>query len=657
MTAIYVALVIYMVVLFGVGLFYSKKNATINDFLLAGRDLGVVAATLTVTASLFGGGLLTGSAQYAYDSGPMMYVYGIVGSGGGLLLAALLVHKMKDFSNYGTITQYLEARYGSRFLRTGSAILSMIALISIVGSQVAAVVGIMNALGIKNTTLVTVVALGDVGGFAGLNSSLAAMTNELPADYNVFMTPAHAKTLLWMILPGFMYTMIGQDIYQRLFACKSHKVAIQTSVCSAILIMFIAATPVVCGLIARVMHPELAAQGNSAAAYATLAMSVLPNWAVGIIIAASLSAILSTADSCLSAASSHFMTDFYLLYFAKDADPNDKRLVVVSQIFTVVAGAAAVVVSMTIPSILDACVNAYYIFTAGVFCPIVFGVFWKKTTKQGAIAGLVAGGVFVMFALSTGFNIAGIGGELLSGSAIMDESRSLRVQDSMNTRIIPHVHGIAKRMAGQTYDALMEELYAVFDNPIFLPDGTALMGSNWDATAIELYCDSLAIAVMDVAKLTEVHMERLVDPHLSGLPAFLVKNPGLNNGFMIPQYVTAGLLGDIALLCATAAAFNAAVSAGQESPVYRDDTAARQLYQAVQKLRSLVSMTMLTALQAIDLSDHKAMSPVTQKIHDHARQTVTFMENDDLMYQRIEAMEHLVESNQLLADCSVPFTI
>ena len=430
MTAIYVALVIYMVVLFGVGLFYSKKNATINDFLLAGRDLGVVAATLTVTTSLFGGGLLTGSAQYAYDSGPMMYVYGIVGSGGGLLLAALLVHKMKDFSNYGTITQYLEARYGSRFLRTGSAILSMIALISIVGSQVAAVVGIMNALGMKNTTLAAVLALGDVGGFAGLNSSLAAMTNELPTDYNVFMTPAHFKTLLWMILPGFMYVMIGQDIYQRLFACKSHKVALQTSVCSAILIMFIAATPVICGLIARVMHPELAAQGNSATAYAILAMSVLPNWAVGIIIAASLSAILSTADSCLSAASSHFMTDFYLLYFAKDADPNDKRLVVVSQIFTVVAGAAAVVVSMTIPSILDACFNAYYIFTAGVFCPIVFGVFWKKTTKQGAIAGLVAGGVFVMFALSTGFNIAGIGGELLSGilSAIVLVVVSLATQ-------------------------------------------------------------------------------------------------------------------------------------------------------------------------------------------------------------------------------------
>lgn len=203
MTAIYVALVIYMVVLFGVGLFYSKKNATINDFLLAGRDLGVVAATLTVTASLFGGGLLTGSAQYAYDSGPMMYVYGIVGSGGGLLLAAVL------------------------------AMVVIIALTSMGGLKAVTVTdGFQIILVMIGVVWVTVVALGDVGGFAGLNSSLAAMTNELPADYNVFMTPAHAKTLLWMILPGFMYTMIGQDIYQRLFACKSHKVAIQTSVCS-----------------------------------------------------------------------------------------------------------------------------------------------------------------------------------------------------------------------------------------------------------------------------------------------------------------------------------------------------------------------------------------------------------------------------------------
>ena len=159
-------------------------------------------------------------------------------------------------------------------------------------------------------------------------------------------------------------------------------------------------------------------------------MSTLPGWAVGIIIAASLSAILSTADSCLSAASSHFMTDFYMLYIAKDADPNDKRLVTVSRVFTIVAGAVAVIVSMLLPTILDGCFYAYYIYTAGVFCPIVFGVFWKKTTRQGAVAGLVSGGIFVMFALLTGFNVAGVGGELLSGivSAIVLVAVSLATQ-------------------------------------------------------------------------------------------------------------------------------------------------------------------------------------------------------------------------------------
>ena len=83
MTTIYVTLIIYMGVLFGVGVYYSKKNANISEFLLAGKSLGAVAATLTVTASLFGGGLLTGVAQKTYNVGPMMFVYAVLGSGGG----------------------------------------------------------------------------------------------------------------------------------------------------------------------------------------------------------------------------------------------------------------------------------------------------------------------------------------------------------------------------------------------------------------------------------------------------------------------------------------------------------------------------------------------------------------------------------------------
>lgn len=456
MTAIYVTLVIYLAILFGVGVFYSKKNATIGDFLLAGKSLGVVAATLTLTASLCGGGLATGTPQYAYNSGSMMYVQAIVSSGGGMFLVAFLIKKMKNFSEYGTIADYLHARYNSNFLRMGSAFLSMITLIALVGSQVNAAVGIMSALGMKNTTVATVVAMviiialttmggmmavtvtdgfqiilviigilwvaiagvNRVGGYSGLKEALTAMSDTLPANYNTIFTPEHIKSLLWMILPGMMYCLIGQDIYQRLFACKSHKTAVQTCISSGVLIMLISTFPVTIGLVARVLHPELAANGTSAAAFATLAISTLPNWAVGIIVAAVLSAIFSTADSCLSAASSHFMIDLYLpiAYKDKEVDMNSRGLVTTSRIFTLVAGGAAVVVSILIPSILDACFYAYYIFTAGVFCPVVFGVFWKKATRQGAVASLVVGGVFVMFALLTGFNIGGVGGELLSGA-------------------------------------------------------------------------------------------------------------------------------------------------------------------------------------------------------------------------------------------------
>lgn len=237
--------------------------------------------------------------------------------------------------------------------------------------------------------------------------------------------------------------------------------------------------------------------------------------------------------------------------------------------------------------------------------------------------------------------------KVLAGSQIMEESRNRRVQDSTNTRVIPHMHGAAKRLGRDTFEVVMEEFKAVSDNPVFMPDGSALMGSNWDATLIETYCDALVIGVVNMAKLMEVHMERLVDPHLSGLPAFLVKSPGLNNGFMIVQYVTAGLLGDITMLTTPAGTYNAAVSAGQESPICRDDAAVRKLHQAVKKLERMVSLTILTAMQALDFREYE-MSPVTKKLYDEVRKTVSFMEDDDLMYLRIEEMERIVESHRLL---------
>lgn len=452
MNSIIIVLIIYLCVLFGIGIYFSRKNKNVTDFLLAGRNLGLGTAVLTMTATLFGGALLTGTTQQAYDNGVAIYIYPFCNVI-GMLLVGLLIGKMQKFSSYTTITEYLEKRYNSKFLRTASALLSMLALIGILGGQIGAVTGILNALGFKNSTagailamivIIALTAMGGLwavtmtdcfqiilviigvcwvffatlsehGGFGGIHATLNQMSATLPQDYNVFMNGDKATLLMWLMLPAIMYLLIGQDLYQRLFACKDHKTAVRTAFGSGLLLTFLSVIPVVLGLVSRIEFPELAENGTSSSAFALLTMKTLPSWVVGIVMAAALSAILSTADSVLTAATSHFMGDFWMCYIAKDADPNDKKLLRISRIFTAVAGIAAIVFATMVPSIISACTYSYYLFTGGVFAPIVFGVLWKKATKEGAIAGLISGSVFAILSVTGIISIGGIPGELFSG--------------------------------------------------------------------------------------------------------------------------------------------------------------------------------------------------------------------------------------------------
>lgn len=448
MVSIYITLVIYMLALFGLGLWCTKRNQNVTDFLLAGRSLTFVPATLTLIASLFGGACLTGTAQLCYDEGFLGIAYGIL-SGLVLIPVVFMINKMENFSKYSTITEYLEDRFDSPFLRSASALLSMLALLGILGSQVSAITGFLRALGFENITLAAIVAmvviialtamggllavtitdcfqiiiviigviwvfflaLGDYGGFSGISEALNKIP-DLPQSYST----VPLSGLAWLALPFLMYVMIGQDGYQRLFACKDRKTAARATVAAGIVLAVITFMPAVIGVMARIGYPELTGGDASASAFAVLAMNTLPTWAAGIVVAAALSAILSTADSLLSAASSHFMNDIYIPYFAKNVDRDDKKLLWISRVFTVVGGAGAVIFSLAMPSIIDAAMYSYYIYTGGVFCPIVFGVFWKKTTKQGAIAGLVAGSVFTLLSVMGFISLAGLPGEMFGGA-------------------------------------------------------------------------------------------------------------------------------------------------------------------------------------------------------------------------------------------------
>ncbi len=220
MKHILIVLAIYLGVLLAIGVYYSRKSKNMNDYLLAGRSLELGVAVLTLTATLFGGGMLTGTIEYAYLSGPMIFFY-MVGSVVGVCGLGLLIKKMADFSSYTTVTEYLEKRYNSPFLRLACSLLSMIALIGILGSQVSAVVGALGALGMKNTVLGAVIAmaiiialttlgglwavtmtdcfqillvifgvfwvmfaaLGAHGGYGNMIAQLEAVSTSLPKDY------------------------------------------------------------------------------------------------------------------------------------------------------------------------------------------------------------------------------------------------------------------------------------------------------------------------------------------------------------------------------------------------------------------------------------------------------------------------------------------
>ena len=235
----------------------------------------------------------------------------------------------------------------------------------------------------------------------------------------------------------------------------------------------------------------------------------------------------------------------------------------------------------------------------------------------------------------------------LSGSEIMEHARNNKVQDCTAVRMMPHLFGVVIRQIKEAYAALMEKYESVSDNPVFLPDGTALMGAGWDESYIASYCDALAVPLGILAKEIETFMERLVDPKLSGLPPFLVKNAGLSNGFMLVQYATAGFCADIANAGTPASSYHVIVSAGQEAPVLRSDSVACKLCDIAERLGNMVTLTIMTAAQAMDFIEEKP-STVNAAAHDKLRESVSFMENDDLMYERIEATEKVIASGALL---------
>jgi histidine ammonia-lyase len=199
---------------------------------------------------------------------------------------------------------------------------------------------------------------------------------------------------------------------------------------------------------------------------------------------------------------------------------------------------------------------------------------------------------------------------LLEGSAIIEAHRWCdKVQDAYSLRCAPQVHGASRDLLEYAEYTASVELNAATDNPLVLVDDEELVSNgNFHGQPLAFALDALAMAVSELASISERRVERLVNPNLSdGLPAFLTTDGGLNSGFMIPQYVAASLVSENKVLCHPASIDSIPTSAGQEDHVSMGNASGLKAWQVLANSESAVAIELLAAAQAVEF--HAPLEP------------------------------------------------
>jgi len=233
--------------------------------------------------------------------------------------------------------------------------------------------------------------------------------------------------------------------------------------------------------------------------------------------------------------------------------------------------------------------------------------------------------------------------ELLTGSKMTTKQGEIRVQDAYSLRCVPQVHGASKDAINYVKEKVEIEINSVTDNPIIFPEtNEGISGGNFHGQPMALSFDFLGIALSELANISERRIERLVNPSLSGLPAFLVEHGGLNSGFMIVQYSAAALVSENKILAHPASVDSIPSSANQEDHVSMGTIAARKAREIMGNVRRVLAMEIMCACQGIDLRGNKGLGVGTKPVYDEVRKVVPTLKEDRPIYEDINRCEELI---------------
>ena len=221
--------------------------------------------------------------------------------------------------------------------------------------------------------------------------------------------------------------------------------------------------------------------------------------------------------------------------------------------------------------------------------------------------------------------------QLLTGSEIAAQKK-LQVQDPYSFRCIPQVHGASKDSFDYILSVFIKEINSVTDNPNIFPDEDLIVsGGNFHGQPLAITLDFLAIAMAELGSISERRTYQLISGQ-RGLPTFLVSNPGLNSGLMIPQYTAAGIVSENKQLCTPSSVDSIPSSNNQEDHVSMGANAATKCKRVVDNVEKILAIELLTAVQALEFRRPLKTSPMLEEIITAFRKEVSFNQADRIIH-------------------------
>lgn len=221
------------------------------------------------------------------------------------------------------------------------------------------------------------------------------------------------------------------------------------------------------------------------------------------------------------------------------------------------------------------------------------------------------------------------------------------VQDAYSLRCIPQIHGAVADALAYVRQVLEVEINAVTDNPLVLPEGEVLSCGNFHGQPVAFAADHLALVLTALAGLSERRTFRLMDPDLSGLPAFLTPAGGVNSGFMMLQVTQAALVSENKALSHPASADSLPTSANQEDYVSMSMTAALKAQQVLDNTREVLGMELLAALQALDFADAQTLAPRVRALHETLRRRIPPVHEDRVLQDDLATVREILRTQSV----------